>query len=86
MNRCMNLYWVVAGISLYSFATTHPAIAQITSDGTLPTNVTRSGNVWEITGGEQAGRNLFHSFSQFSVFDQKTEISGYVNMGFGSFC
>ena len=69
MNRCMNHYWVVAGISLYSssFATTHPASAQITSDGTLPTNVTRSGNVWEITGGTQAGGNLFHSFSQFSV-------------------
>jgi filamentous hemagglutinin family protein len=43
------------------------AIAQITPDGNLPTYVTRSSNVWEITGGAQAGRNLFHSFSEFSV-------------------
>ncbi|MCU0535832.1 MAG: filamentous hemagglutinin N-terminal domain-containing protein, partial [Hydrococcus sp. Prado102] len=41
--------------------------AQISSDGTLPTNVRRSGNAFEITGGSQAGGNLFHSFKEFSV-------------------
>ncbi|AFZ18067.1 two-partner secretion domain-containing protein [Allocoleopsis franciscana] len=67
MKRCINPYWIAAGISLCYLATTTPVVAQITSDGTLPTNVTRSGNIWEITGGTQAGGNLFHSFSQFSV-------------------
>jgi filamentous hemagglutinin family protein len=41
--------------------------AQIAPDGTVPTVVNRSGNVFEITGGAQAGRNLFHSFKEFSV-------------------
>ncbi|HEY9610126.1 filamentous hemagglutinin N-terminal domain-containing protein, partial [Allocoleopsis sp.] len=58
---------MVAGISLGYLITTSPVVAQITLDGTVPTNITRSGNVWEITGGAQAGSNLFHSFSQFSV-------------------
>ncbi|MCC5615245.1 filamentous hemagglutinin N-terminal domain-containing protein [Nostoc sp. CHAB 5836] len=44
-------------------------IAQITSDNSLPNNsgVTRDGNIFNITGGTQAGSNLFHSFSEFSV-------------------
>jgi len=67
MKWCINRYVVLAGISLCCVAGTSPVVAQIASDGTLPTNITRSGNLWEITGGTQAGRNLFHSFSQFSV-------------------
>ena len=43
------------------------ASGQITPDGSLPTNVQQQGNVTEITGGEQAGDNLFHSFQDFSV-------------------
>lgn len=41
--------------------------AQISSDGTLPTNVRQAGSAVEITGGAQAGNNLFHSFGEFSV-------------------
>jgi filamentous hemagglutinin family protein len=41
--------------------------AQVTSDGTVNTQVDQQGNVAEITGGETRGSNLFHSFRDFSV-------------------
>ncbi|WP_377476735.1 MAG: filamentous hemagglutinin N-terminal domain-containing protein [Microcoleus anatoxicus] len=45
------------------------AIAQIAPDVTLPNNstVTRNDNNFTIEGGTEAGRNLFHSFREFSV-------------------
>jgi filamentous hemagglutinin family protein len=39
----------------------------ITSDGTLGTTVTPSGNLYSIDGGTIKGTNQFHSFAQFSV-------------------
>ncbi|MCP6759876.1 MAG: S-layer family protein [Fischerella sp. CENA71] len=45
------------------------AVAQITGDRTLPnnSNVTKEDNTFNITGGTQAGSNLFHSFQEFSL-------------------
>ena len=52
-----------------SFCTIDYAKAQITPDGTLPnsSNITREVDTFNITGGTQAGGNLFHSFGEFSV-------------------
>jgi filamentous hemagglutinin family protein len=43
------------------------AVAQVTSDNTVNTQVTQNGDISEITGGETRGSNLFHSFREFSV-------------------
>jgi filamentous hemagglutinin family protein len=43
------------------------AQAQVTVDGSLPTKVNQSEQTTEITGGAEAGDNLFHSFEQFSL-------------------
>ena len=58
------------------------AKAQVTTDGTVNTQVTQDGNVAEITGGQTKGSNLFHSFQDFSVptgneafFNNANEIS-----------
>ena len=56
-----------ASILCYFLMLNSSVQAQISADVTLPTNVTQSGNAFEITGGTQAGGNLFHSFKDFSV-------------------
>ncbi|EAZ90881.1 beta strand repeat-containing protein [Crocosphaera chwakensis] len=45
------------------------ALGQVSSDGTVNTQVTPTDNQLVITGGTQQGKNLFHSFNQFSVPD-----------------
>ncbi len=63
-----------------------PILAQITSDGTVNTQVNTNGNIAEITGGETRGGNLFHSFQDFSVpmgneafFNNAAEISNILS-------
>ena len=50
-----------------SWFSVSPSIAQVTTDGTVNTQVNQNGNAAEITGGETRGSNLFHSFQDFSV-------------------
>ncbi len=66
----------------YLYATSNTALAQVTPDGTVNTQVNQNGNVAEITGGETRGSNLFHSFQDFSVptnneafFNNATDVS-----------
>ena len=55
------------GFGTAFYLSASPLLAQVTSDGTINTQVTQNGNVAEITGGEARGSNLFHSFQDFSV-------------------
>ncbi|GAA6615623.1 filamentous hemagglutinin N-terminal domain-containing protein [Scytonema sp. NUACC26] len=58
-----------AAVSLTLVLSIDDVLAQINPDNTLPSNssVTVDGNTSIITGGTQAGSNLFHSFKDFSV-------------------
>ena len=53
-------------ISINYILTCDQAIAQVVSDGTLDTRVELIDQQNIITGGQEAGTNLFHSFQQFS--------------------
>ncbi|MEL7243606.1 MAG: filamentous hemagglutinin N-terminal domain-containing protein, partial [Cyanobacteria bacterium J06573_2] len=62
--------------------------AQINSDDTLPNNsqINQHKNIYNITGGTQAGHNLFHSFEKFSIpnnhevyFDNAINIQNIIN-------
>ena len=58
----------IAPLAIFSLSTS-PTLGQISTDNTLPTSIIQSGDLWEITGGSQAGGNLFHSFTQFSILN-----------------
>ena len=54
-------------LGTFAFLYTTSVLAQVTTDGTVNTQVNQDGNIAEITGGETRGGNLFHSFQDFSV-------------------
>jgi filamentous hemagglutinin family protein len=68
VSTCWRWFLGIAISSVNAFTASY-ANAQITPDATLPinSNVRVQGGVFNITGGTQAGSNLFHSFQQFSV-------------------
>jgi filamentous hemagglutinin family protein len=66
----ITIYRNIAGCSLIlSVVCTSSALAQVIPDRTLPDVSIVSPNCTDciVTGGTQAGRNLFHSFEQFSI-------------------
>ena len=48
------------------------AFAEPVADPTTGTNVTQTGNQFDIDGGTQAGDNLFHSFEKFGLTKEQT--------------
>jgi filamentous hemagglutinin family protein len=63
-----SLFLALSLLSLGFFASINTVRAQVSSDGTLSTTVSSpDGLNFTIDNGDQAGGNLFHSFSQFSV-------------------
>ena len=69
MKQSSYLFLIAGSVALCCLTTKSPTLAQISPDDTLPdsTTVMQSGNVFEITEGTEAGKNLFHSFREFSV-------------------
>jgi filamentous hemagglutinin family protein len=55
-------------LTFLGLITGKPALAQVSSDGTLSTSIASpDGRNFTINGGDRAGGNLFHSFRDFSV-------------------
>ncbi|WP_013324732.1 filamentous hemagglutinin N-terminal domain-containing protein [Gloeothece verrucosa] len=79
--------FLTGGLFFDYFAKTDLVQAQITSDGTVSTQVTSSDHLnFMITGGTQAGKNLFHSFDKFSIptggsaiFDNAISVQNIIN-------
>jgi filamentous hemagglutinin family protein len=63
------LIYLASSLVLGCFSADTIAQAQIATDGSLPTptQITRSDNYFQISGGTEAGANLFHSFNVFSI-------------------
>ncbi len=64
--------WLVGSLTGWCSINSSSVQAQITTDGTLGTEVDTVDNVTEITGGTRANSNLFHSFQDFSLDTDNT--------------
>jgi len=69
MKRTIRYIYISGAFAVSYFTATFSAIAQISSDQTLPINstVTREGSTYTINQGTANGVNLYHSFQDFSV-------------------
>ena len=63
----MPLQVVIYVLAFLSVSVHAQGPTSITSDGTLGTTVTQTGNIFDIDGGTIRGANQFHSFGDFSV-------------------
>ena len=68
MKKRNHHFCIASLVSLCFLVNTDLIQAQVTSDGTLSTQVTTTNNLdFTITNGNKVGSNLFHSFREFSV-------------------
>ena len=91
LRPCLRRYvrrwlWLAAPLSLGLLLPIGSARGQVSSDGSLSTNVNSSDNAnFTINGGNRVGGNLFHSFGEFSVptggeafFNNAPEVSNII--------
>ncbi len=73
-------FWYLSGVALCNLAVITPTHSQIIPDATLPNSSTviEQNSKTTISGGTEAGQNLFHSFEQFSI---PTGETAYFNNG-----
>ncbi|MBV6624864.1 MAG: filamentous hemagglutinin N-terminal domain-containing protein [Rivularia sp. (in: Bacteria)] len=67
---CNRLSWAsLISLGMVFASQKEAVLAQVSSDTTLLNNsqINQQGNTYNITGGTEAGNNLFHSFDKFSV-------------------
>ncbi|ACK69290.1 filamentous hemagglutinin family outer membrane protein [Gloeothece citriformis PCC 7424] len=92
LKKLANHLALAGGVFLHSFIPNSTSLAQIESDNTLSTHViTINNQQFTITGGTQAGGNLFHSLREFSVpaggeafFDNSLDVQNIITRVTGS--